>query len=178
MPIHIAITRRMLPGKEDEFKKALRRFLGESFIHGGVQGAGMITTMPGAHERDIGILRTFADEAERAAFYESDLYKDWENYAATLTEGVPEHRELTGLEAWFRTPGVTPPRWKMAIATFVGVYPTSLLLTYFLGSTIHPLPLPLKAMIMAGLMVLMLTWLVMPLVIKFMKPWLHKPQQN
>lgn len=176
MPIHVAITRRILPGKEQEFKEALRRFLGESFIHGGVQGAGMMTALPGSHERDIGILRTFADEAERKAFYDSELYKNWENYASTVTEGVPLHRQLNGLEAWFRAPGA-PPRWKMALATFMGVYPTSLFLTYALGEWIHPLPLPVRALIMAALMVLMLTWLVMPLVIKIMKKWLHQTKQ-
>ena len=36
MPIHVAITRKVLPGKEDEFKQALQRFLGESFMQGGV----------------------------------------------------------------------------------------------------------------------------------------------
>lgn len=173
MPIHVAITRRVLPGKEQEFQQALRRFLGESFIHGGVHGAGMITSLPGGHARDIGILRTFADEAERDAFYASDLYKNWEDYAATVTEGAPEHRELHGLEAWFRAPGISPPRWKMAVATFMGVYPTSMFLTFLLGEYLHPLPLPLRSFIMAGLMVIMLTWLVMPNVIKLIKKWLH-----
>ncbi|WP_229222686.1 hypothetical protein [Dyadobacter endophyticus] len=38
MPIHVAITRKALPGKEEEFKEALRHFLGDSFLHGGVHG--------------------------------------------------------------------------------------------------------------------------------------------
>eukprot|EP01034_Spumella_vulgaris_P014659 gene14659-18729_t len=103
MPIHVAITRKVLPGKEDEFKEALRRFLGESFLHGGVEGAGMITAMPGTEGREIGILRTFADEAERDAFYNSELFRNWEAYASTITE-EPVYRQLNGLEAWFRSP--------------------------------------------------------------------------
>ncbi len=176
MPIHVAITRRILPGKEAEFKAALRRFLGESFLHGGVHGAGMMTALPGGDPREIGILRSFADEAERDAFYESALYKNWEDYAATVTEGVPVHRQLHGLEAWFRTPGAPPPRWKMAIATFLGVYPTSLFLSYALGGVTQDLPLPLRVFIMAACMVGLLTWVVMPFVIKIAGRWLHKPQ--
>jgi antibiotic biosynthesis monooxygenase (ABM) superfamily enzyme len=170
MPIHVAITRKVLPGKEEEFKDALRRFLGDSFLHGGVHGASMITALPGTENREIGILRTFADQAERDAFYHSKLFKDWEAYASTLTE-EPVYRELTGLEAWFRSPGA-PPRWKMALATLCGVYPTSLFLTYVLAPHIQGLHPAFRTLIVAGCMVGMLTWIVMPRVTKVLKPWL------
>ncbi|MGN7886457.1 hypothetical protein [Dyadobacter sp. 22481] len=65
MAIHVVITRRVLPGKEEELKDALRRFLGYSFLHGGVHGAAMMTALPGSESREIGILRTFADQAEQ-----------------------------------------------------------------------------------------------------------------
>lgn len=172
MPIHVAITRKVLPGREEEFKQALRRFLGESFGHGGVQGAGMITALPGADNREIGILRTFADEAERDAFYGSQMYRDWNEYAKTLTEGEMVSRELGGLEAWFRAPGA-PPRWKMAVATLAGVFPTSLFLMLAIGPYIITLPVLVRAMVMSVLMVALLTWVVMPNVIRVMKKWLH-----
>jgi len=171
MPIHVAITRKVLPGKEAEFKEALRRFLGESFLHGGVQGAAMITSLPGNDGHEIGILRTFADEAERDTFYNSDLFREWEAYASTLTE-EPNYRQLTGLEAWFRSP-VPPPRWKMALATLCGVYPTSLFLTYTIGPFLQHLPVMLRALLIAACMVGMLTWIVMPQVIKLLRPWLQ-----
>jgi antibiotic biosynthesis monooxygenase (ABM) superfamily enzyme len=174
MPIHVAITRKALPGKENEFKDALRRFLGESFIHGGVHGAAMITELPGSNGREIGILRTFKDEAERDAFYNSKLFQDWEAYASTLTE-EPVYRNLTGLEAWFRAPGA-PPRWKMALATLCGVYPTSLFLTITIVPLLHNWPLFARAFVIAALMVCMLTWIVMQQVIKVLKSWLYKSQ--
>lgn len=170
MPVHVAITRRVLPGKEEEFKEALRKFLGESFLHGGVHGAGMITSLPGSDEREIGILRTFKDEAERDAFYDSRLFRDWEAYASTLTE-QPRYRELTGLEAWFRSPS-PPPRWKMAVATLCGVFPCSLLLSLAVTPFLKNLPLAARLFIIAVLMVTLLTWLVMPVVIRVLRPWL------
>ena len=48
MPIHVAITRRVRPGCEAEFQKALREFLKTSFAHGGVQGASMLVPPPGS----------------------------------------------------------------------------------------------------------------------------------
>lgn len=174
MPIHIAITRRVKEGKEQEFQDSLRRFLGESFIHGGVHGAGMITSLPGGNPREIGILRTFKDEEERDAFYASQFFQEWEKYASSVTEGEAHYQNLTGLEAFFRGSGSPPPRWKMAIVTLMGVYPTSLFLTYAVTPLIHTLPIPLKALIIAASMVGLLTWVIMPNVVKWMKPWLHK----
>lgn len=176
MAIHVAITRKVLPGKEEEFKDALRRFLGDSFLHGGVQGAAMITALPGSESREIGILRTFADQVERDAFYNSAFFRDWEAYASTLTE-EPVYRELTGLEAWFRSP-VPPPRWKMAVATLCGVYPTSLFLSYALGPYIQGLHPAFRTLIVAGCMVAMLTWIVMPQVTKVLKPWLSRNSRS
>jgi antibiotic biosynthesis monooxygenase (ABM) superfamily enzyme len=68
MPIHIAITRRVRPGREAEFQQALREFLQTSFAHGGVQGASMLTPPPGSDTREYGILRTFAYEKGATTF--------------------------------------------------------------------------------------------------------------
>src|SRR5882672_6527674 len=128
MPIHIAITRRVRPGREVEFQQALREFLQTSFAHGGVWGASMLVPPPGSDTREYGILRTFANEQERDAFYESPMFKAWSARAEAMTEGDPVHRQLNGLEAWFRSPQLPPPRWKMATATFLGVFPVALVL--------------------------------------------------
>src|SRR6185295_9467600 len=123
MPIHIAITRRARPGCEAEFQAALREFFQTSFAHGGVLGATMIVPPPGSDSREFGILRTFADGKERDAFYSSSIFKAWEKKCEPLTEsGSWTYRELHGLEAWFRSPHNPPPRWKMAVATLLGVY--------------------------------------------------------
>jgi antibiotic biosynthesis monooxygenase (ABM) superfamily enzyme len=172
MAIHVAITRKILPGKEQEFKDSLRNFLGQSFEHGGVHGAAIISSFPGADDNEIGILRTFKDEKERDAFYHSEQFKQWEDYASTLTEPAV-YRQLTGLEAWFRS-AAPPPRWKMAIATLCGVFPTSMFLYYSTGWFLANLPSPLRLLITASLMVGILTWVVMPLVTKILRPWLSR----
>jgi len=171
-PVHVAIVRKVLPGKEEAFKAALRNFLGESFIQGGVQGAGMITALPGGEPNEIGILRTFANEAERDAFYNSQLFKEWEAYANTVTE-PPVYRNLTGLEAWFRSP-MQPPRYKMALATLCGVFPTALFLSYTIAPLIADWHMLIKQLIFAVCMVSLLTWVVMPVVTKLFKGWLNK----
>ena len=178
MPIHVAITRRVRPGCEAEFQAALREFFQASFAHGGVLGASMLTPPTGSDSREFGILRTFANDTEHDAFYESPLFKAWEERARTLTEGEPEYRQLHGLEAWFRSPRSPPPRWKMALATLLGVYPVSLLIGVVLSSTLKKLPLPLNLLVVSALIVGMLTWVVMPLVTRLLHGWLNPPTQK
>ncbi len=172
MPIHVAITRRVRAGKEEEFQRALRQFLQASFALGGVHGASMLVPPPGSAEREFGILRTFADEAEREAFYRSALFADWEARARSLTEGEPVYRQLHGLEAWFRSPA-PPKRWKMAVATFLGVLPTAMVLNLLIGPTIGSWPFLARNIAFNAGVVAALTWLVMPLVTRLLHPWLN-----
>jgi antibiotic biosynthesis monooxygenase (ABM) superfamily enzyme len=178
MPVHIAITRRVRPGCEAEFQQALREFFQTSFMHGGVWGASMLTPPPGSDSREYGILRTFANETERDAFYESPMFKAWEERARLLTEGEPVYRQLHGLEAWFRSPHNPPPRWKMALATLLGVYPISVLVGIVLSSTLKKLPLALNLFVVSAIIVGLLTWVVMPLITRLLEGWLNPQPQK
>jgi antibiotic biosynthesis monooxygenase (ABM) superfamily enzyme len=173
MPIHVAITRRVRPGREAEFQAALHDFFQESFAHPAVLGATFVVPPPGSPTREFGILRTFRDEHERDEFYASPLYRRWEERVRGLTEGEPQHRPLHGLEALFRSPGPPPPRWKMALVTFLGVYPLTTALPPLFAMLLpagHPL---LVNVIVTGLVVFLLSWAVMPLLTRIFRRWLH-----
>jgi len=179
MPIHIAITRRVRPGCETQFQQALREFFQASFAHGGVLGVTMIVPPPGADSREFGILRTFADETDRDDFYSSPIFKAWEKKCEPLTESNSwTYRQLHGLEAWFRSPHNPPPRWKMAVATVLGVYPASLLLSVTVGDAVHTWPLLARSLVFAVGMVALLTWVVMPLVTRLLNRWLHAQHEK
>jgi antibiotic biosynthesis monooxygenase (ABM) superfamily enzyme len=174
MPIHVAITRRVRSGCETDFQNALREFFQTSFAHDGVLGATMIVPPPGSGSREFGILRTFSSEKERDDFYASPIFKSWEEKVLPLTEsGSWTQRPLHGLEAWFRSPQNPPPRWKMAIATFVGVFPTAAILSLTLGRAIRPWPFILSSVVFNAAMVTLLTWVVMPSVTRLLHGWLH-----
>lgn len=171
--LHIAITRRVRPGCEAEFQRALLEFFQVSFGHSGVLGASMLTPPPGSDSREYGILRTFASEAERDAFYGSPMFKAWEERARTLTEGEPVYRRLHGLEAWFRFPAGPPPRWKMAVATFLGVFPAAMVLSPTLGSVVRPWNFVLGTAVFNVCMVALLTWVIMPVITRVLQGWLY-----
>jgi hypothetical protein len=180
-PIHVAITRRIKPGREAEFQQALQEFFKTSFAHIGVHGASMLVPPPDSPSPEFGILRTFANAQQRDDFYASPMFLAWEERIKPLTEGTPEYRELSGLEAWFRSPHLPPPRWKMALLTWLAVWPVSMAVPAALNPLIgQSVPKVIFAGAVAGGIVLVLTWAAMPLLVKLTKGWLHSknPQPN
>lgn len=175
-PVHIVITRRVRPGREAEFQQALREFFQASFGHEGVLGASMLVPPPGSGTREFGILRTFANERERDAFYDSPLFRVWAEKTAPLTEDEWTYRPLHGMEAWFRSPQSPPARWKMALLTWLAVWPVSVavraLLWPALGSAV---PAVIFAGVVAAGIVVVLTWVAMPLLVKAAGAWLQPP---
>lgn len=170
MPIHVAITRCVKIGREDEFQQALRDFFQHSFDQEGVLGALMLTPTPGSDSHEFGIVRAFADEKARDAFFESSIFKAWEAKVKTLTEGSPEHYKLHGLEAWFRSSS-PPPRWKMAIATFLGAFPLAAVMNVVLRP-ISGWNFFLRTAVLQGCVIALLTWVVMPLMTQALHRWL------
>lgn len=173
-PIHEAITRRIKPGCEAEFQAALQGFFRDSFANAGVQGASMLVPPPGSTSPEFGILRTFASAVERDAFYASPMFKAWEERIRPLTEGEPVYRELNGLEAWFRSPQSPPPVWKMALLTWIAVWPVSMAVPAVLNPLIgQRVPNLVFAGAVAAGIVVVLTWAAMPLLVRIMKGWLQ-----
>jgi antibiotic biosynthesis monooxygenase (ABM) superfamily enzyme len=173
-PIHVAITRRIKPGREQEFQAALKEFFAKSLAQSGVLGAAVLVPPPGSSSMEYGILRSFASIAERDAFYASPLYLEWKKRVAPLSDGEPQARELRGLEAFFRQDSPSPPpRWKMAIATYLGVVPVIMTLSLTLGPLIRSWNFVINNLVFNAFVVALLTWVVMPLITLALHRWLQ-----
>jgi antibiotic biosynthesis monooxygenase (ABM) superfamily enzyme len=174
-PIHVAITRRIKPGCEQEFQTALKEFFARSLAESGVHGAAMLVPPPGSSSSEYGIIRSFASAAERDAFYISPLYLEWRNRIAPISESDPQIRQLHGLEAFFRQGNPSPPpRWKMAIATYLGVVPVIMTLALTLAPLIRSWNFVLNNLVFNACVVALLTWVVMPLITRALRGWLSK----
>lgn len=169
--IHVAITRRVRADRVADFERALAAFAARSLAEPGARGVHFLRPPPDSDGREYGILRSFASEADRDAFYETALFKAWTAEIAPMVEGEPTYRELSGLEAWFR--GAPLPRWKMAVLTWVAVWPVSMVVPAAIVPLAAGLPRPLVSGLVAAGIVVVLTWGAMPLLVKAAAPWLH-----
>ena len=87
-------------------------------------------------------------------------------------------RNLQGLEAFFHESAAAaePPRWKMALLTWLGVWPT----VYFVSALgaqgiLSHWPAWLAVGVDALVVVIVLTWAVMPALARMARSWLKKP---
>jgi antibiotic biosynthesis monooxygenase (ABM) superfamily enzyme len=176
-PVAVLTLRSIKPGCEERFEAALHDFISQSLHAEGQLGVHVMRPDPVSGSREYGILRRFDSPEFRDRFYQSPLFLNWELTVAPLTEGGPRRQELTGLETWFTLPGrkavIPPPPWKMALVTVAGVWPTSILVPWLLRPLIGNMSLPMQALFVAVGIVILLTWVVMPLLVKILNHWLQ-----
>ena len=177
-PVAILTLRTVRLGCEEIFEAELHGFIARSLHAEGQLGVHVLRPEPGSGSREYGIVRRFSDAGFRDRFYSSPLFRQWELAVAQLTEGEPRRQELSGLETWFTLPGqralIPPPRWKMALVTVAGVWPVSMLVQWLLNPFTGKLSPPLQALFMAVGIVVLLTWVVMPLLVRALGPWLER----
>ena len=65
-----------------------------------------------------------------------------------------------------------PPRYKLALVTWIGVYPIITGLLAVLGPATATWPLPLRTLLLTAVMVPTLTWLVVPTLTRVFRGWL------
>jgi hypothetical protein len=172
--VHIAVTRQVKPGYEQTFEEALREFARESLRVPGTTGVHLIAPVPGTDGCEYGILRSFESEEASRRFYESDLFRNWQEQVGGMVVGEPVRRRLHGLEAFFRDTQHAPPsRWKMAVVTWMGVFPSVLLWSALLPKVLSGLPSLAVVAIVNVFVVVTLAWGVMPLLTRIFAGWLH-----
>jgi antibiotic biosynthesis monooxygenase (ABM) superfamily enzyme len=69
-------------------------------------------------------------------------------------------------------PRVPPPRHRMALLTWAGAWAMITLILSVLGPAIGTWPLPLQTLVVSVLMVLALTWVVIPTLTRVFARWL------
>jgi antibiotic biosynthesis monooxygenase (ABM) superfamily enzyme len=67
---------------------------------------------------------------------------------------------------------VPPPRHKMAVVTWIGAWAMITLILQVLGPATATWPLPLRTLLISVLMVLALTWVVIPSLTRLFARWL------
>jgi antibiotic biosynthesis monooxygenase (ABM) superfamily enzyme len=129
------------------------------------------------------IIFRFNDYDNLTKWENSSIRNDWLQKGRKLVQADPNVQKLTGLEFWFTpyskkssslTPVISPPRYKMVIITI----PVISLLLLTLVPQIHSvterlfIPYSIRFIIAITITVILMTYLIMPLLTKLLRPWL------
>jgi len=164
------VTRRVKPGHEPFYDQFLA----------GINGAA--SRFPGHLGVDV-----FRPESAAAGEYRivyrfdtGDHLRAWldsDERAEPHVIGPMRTRFVTGLESWFTLPGQPaappPPPYKMALLTWITIFPLITLVVVALGPLLKELALVPRLAVTTAVTVPIMTWLVMPRVTRLLRGWLY-----
>jgi hypothetical protein len=169
-----AVNRRALPGHERELETWMDGVVDACSAFEGFLGADIIRPS-NPRTDDYVLIYRFASPGGLAAWDASDVKGEWLRRAEPHTSGEVRRQVDTGLEYWFTSPGAPaarPPVWKMAVVTWLAIFPLSYLAFTFVVPLLTHWSAVLRSMVVAALLVLAMTYIVMPLMTRLLAPWL------
>jgi antibiotic biosynthesis monooxygenase (ABM) superfamily enzyme len=141
---------------------------------------GINVILPGNNEREYVVIFRFDTYEHLRAWQESGIRGELLKKSESFREGGQSYQMKSGLEYWFApsTSPMVPPQWKMAIVTVLGVWPVSMLVPWLLNPFITNLSQAVQALLIAVGIVIILTWAVMPVLVRILRPWLKTARKG
>jgi len=174
-PVTIFVSRIAKPGKEAELEAWLREINAVAKRYPGYVNSRWLEPQEGAEPGEFEVVFTF-DSAEN--FNGWNASEDRRNLYAKLEPLVAEQkiRKVSGLEPWLNLgpPEVgPPPKWKMFVLAFLGVYPTLNLVFFFMMPLVRDLPMWLRLLCTVPIIAGLMTFIVMPALSQLCHSWLY-----
>ena len=165
------ICRNISAGYEKDYDDWLERFMKSERLFPGYLGTTIIA--PGGNTSSVRyVINRFSDKASLDVWENSEV-------AISLIDEINKYSTLqrvTGLETWFNLPNLktisAPPKWKMAIVSFIAAYSISSVAHYILSTYFGQRPL-LTDILMTIILVVGLTYFAMPLLSRLLRRWLY-----
>jgi len=173
--VTVVISRRVLPGHEQDYDAWVRRLVAAATEAPGNTGATLLIPEPGKPGLYHVVLR-FADRDSVHTWEDSYIRQKLSHEADAFS--VRSRQEATGLETWFSIPEcpelAPPPQWKMFLITTVAAYILTLIIVPVEQRFLESWPFPLLNLLTAALLVGILTWGVMPWLSRYVfRRWLY-----
>jgi uncharacterized protein len=184
-PVTVIVTRRAKKGKIKEFEEWMDGIIHEVMKFEGHMGSNIIRPTDELTNPEYVIIFRFSTYEKLAKWERSEIRKEWLEKSRKVTEGEAVMEKQTGLEFWFtprsgrpdkahELPLVTPPRYKMAIVVTAIIFVLVSIMLPQVQQATRSLPGVLSTLIGVVIMVLLMTYVIMPAVTRVLKPWLSR----
>jgi hypothetical protein len=170
------IAHTIQPGKAENYEAWLQGIIPVARSFPGHLGVQILRPAAAGESKYVVVLQFDGHENLRN-WLESADRRQWIERVQPLIQKPEELQVLTGWETWLQLPGEPlrppPPRYKIALISWMGVYILSLFFGLVLGPGLSALPLLLRQLITTGLVVGILAFGVMPYLTKLFAFWLY-----
>ncbi|MCV6605584.1 MAG: hypothetical protein OIF34_09770 [Porticoccaceae bacterium] len=177
-PLTMIVRHRVEAGKETQFDQWSKGIRAAAKTFAGFLGTEIIRPVAGGDDvsgNEYACIIRFAEYNQLKSWIDSDLRRQWVARASEFSSEPPREEYYHSLEFWFDTPkaATPPPRYKMVLLSFVVIWVQVSLLVPLISSWIDA-PFAVTAAVSVMLIVLLTTYVVMPLVTRVLKGWLFK----
>jgi antibiotic biosynthesis monooxygenase (ABM) superfamily enzyme len=171
--VTVLISRNVKNGCEADFERVTKTMIKVASDFEGYLGAQLVHPGedPEAQDTMYHVVLAFDSQANLDAWHASPERSLGLAAAAPFIQGAPTVRPVSGLGLWFRT-GLGPPRWKVAVVTWLGIFPTVYLLFLLTGDLLRSWSLLPRTVLLTLVVVVVMTWGVAPQLTKVLRPWL------
>ena len=173
-PVTTTVTRRVRPGHEVAYEQFLAGIISAASEFPGHLGVEVFS--PRAQRRRVSHRLSLRHRRAPRAWLDSDEHAAWLERAEPHVIGPMRTSFVTGLETWFTLPGrpgPPPPPYKMALLTWITIFPLITAIVAITGPLLEGLPLAGRLGITTALAVPLMTWVVMPRVTRLLRGWLY-----
>ena len=175
-PVTAVASRRVKPGREREFEEWVSGILAAAREAPGYLGSEVLRPSdPEDHEYRI-VFR-FDHASNLHAWENSEERHYWLRKSRPLLYEEEKVDVLTGLETWFTLPSnpgaAAPPRYKMAVVTWLAVFPVVAIIFSLFGQWLNLLPTLLRTLVFTAVMVTLMTYVIMPRMTRLFSFWLY-----
>ncbi|QHS11094.1 antibiotic biosynthesis monooxygenase [Sinimarinibacterium sp. NLF-5-8] len=174
--VTVLVTRRALPGHEAEFVSANEQMTAAARAFPGHLGGYMVhpVNREGPDARLYHIVFAFDTQEHLRNWQQSAERARWMAEITPHTETESGHRLIPGLEHWYAMPGApSPPRWKVALVTWLGICPTVWVVLTLLSAPLAHWPSFPRVMLLTALIVVLMTWVIAPFLTRRFARWLY-----
>ena len=182
-PVTILITRSPHQRNQKEFEQALSDTIDAALEFPGHLGVTVLKPQRG-ESNDYQIIVRFTSEANYQRWCHSHEAAHWFKILNRLEERPPNLEIMTGIETWFAVNGSTPrpmippPRYKMAIVTWIAIFILIVIINLLFGSFLASLPMLLRSFVLTVGLVGLMTYVVMPRMIRLFSWWLYPKRHS
>lgn len=173
--ITIAVSHFVKQGKEQAFEEALKQVIQQAKTFEGYEGIQIIQPN-NKTENEYLLLVRFDNEVNYKHWEDSEIRKNWFEELQNYIHKESQIRYQEGLEFWFSLPEmptpVPPTKWKMAVLTWLVIYPLILIFSTLVGMYLGFLHLFLRLLIVSMVLVSLMTYFLMPNVTKIFAFWI------
>ena len=176
-PVTAVVSRRVKSGREQEFEEWVSGILAAANAFPGYLGSEVLRPSDHDDDDEYRIISRFDHASNLHAWETSEERRHWLHQSRPLLHEEEKVHVLTGLETWFTLPSKPgdspPPRYKMAIVTWLAVFPVVAIIFSVFGQWLSLLPTLLRTLVFTVVMVTLMTYVIMPRMTRLFSFWLY-----